>query len=54
MNSVPNRSILLIDDNPMDVDPTKRAFARRSLNNPVEGARDSEEVLAWIVRWGGC
>lgn len=51
MNSVPNRSILLIEDNPMDVDLTKRAFARRNLNNPIEVARDGEEALTWIVRW---
>lgn len=45
------RPILLVDDNPMDVDLTLRAFKRRKLANPVEVARDGEEALAWIPRW---
>lgn len=45
------RSILLVEDNPMDVDLTLRAFAHRKLANPVEVARDGEEALAWIPRW---
>ena len=45
------RSILLVDDNPMDVDLTLRAFKRRKLANPIEVARDGEEALAWIPRW---
>jgi CheY-like chemotaxis protein len=45
------RPILLIDDNPMDVDLTLRAFKRRKLVNPIEVARDGEEALAWIPRW---
>lgn len=45
------RSILLVEDNPMDLDLTLRAFARRKLINPVEVARDGEEALAWIPRW---
>ena len=46
-----NRPILLVEDNPVDVDLTLRAFARRKLANPVEVARDGEEALAWIPRW---
>lgn len=45
------RPILLIEDNPMDVDLTLRAFERRRLSNPVEVARDGEEALAYIDRW---
>jgi hypothetical protein len=45
------RPILLVEDNPVDVDLTLRAFARRNLANPVEVARDGEEALAWIPRW---
>jgi CheY-like chemotaxis protein len=45
------RPILLIEDNPMDVDLTLRAFERRRLTNPVEVARDGEEALAFIDRW---
>lgn len=45
------RPILLVEDNPMDVDLTLRAFARRHLTNPIEVARDGEEAVAWIPRW---
>jgi CheY-like chemotaxis protein len=45
------RPILLVEDNPMDVDLTRRAFAKRKLINSVEVARDGEEALAWISRW---
>lgn len=43
--------ILLVEDNPVDVDLTLRAFARRKLANEVLVARDGEEALAWIPRW---
>lgn len=46
-----DRPILLVEDNPMDVDLTKRAFARRKLINPIAIARDGEEAVAWIARW---
>ncbi|MBC8039998.1 MAG: response regulator [Opitutaceae bacterium] len=47
----PQPSILLVEDNPMDVDLTLRAFRKRRLTNPVEVARDGEEALAWIPKW---
>lgn len=46
-----SRPVLLVEDNPVDVDLTRRAFARRKLANPIEVARDGEEALAWIARW---
>lgn len=46
-----NAPILLVEDNPMDVDLTRRAFARRNIVNPLEVARDGEEALAWMARW---
>ena len=46
-----DRPILLVEDNPADVDLTLRAFAKRRLVNPVHVARDGEEALAWIPRW---
>jgi CheY-like chemotaxis protein len=46
-----NRPILLVEDNPMDVDLTRRAFAKRKVINPLEVARDGEEALAYIQRW---
>lgn len=46
-----HRPILLVEDNPFDVDLTLRAFRRHRLTNPVEVARDGEEALAWLPRW---
>ena len=45
-----DRPILLVEDNPMDVDLTLRAFQRRRVTNPVLVARDGEEALAWLPR----
>jgi CheY-like chemotaxis protein len=45
------RPILLVEDNPMDLDLTLRAFSRRKLANPIEVARDGQEALDWIPRW---
>lgn len=49
MHSCP--PILLVEDNPLDVDLTLRAFQRRKLANPIVVARDGEEALAWVPRW---
>jgi CheY-like chemotaxis protein len=46
-----DRPILLVEDNPMDVDLTLRAFQRRRVTNPILVARDGEEALAWLPRW---
>lgn len=46
-----HRAILLVEDNPADVDLTLRAFKRRKLVNPVEVARDGEKALGWLSRW---
>ncbi len=46
-----NPPILLVEDNPVDVDLTLRAFKRRKLANPILVARDGEEALAWLPRW---
>ena len=46
------RPILLVEDNLMDVDLTRRAFARQKVCNPIEVARDGAEALDWIRRWG--
>ena len=46
-----NRPVLLVEDNPVDIDLTLRAFARRKFSNPVHVARDGEEALAWLERW---
>lgn len=49
--AINHRPILLVEDNPVDVDLTLRAFAKRKLTNPIQVARDGEEALAWIPRW---
>ncbi|EXJ10382.1 MULTISPECIES: response regulator [Nitrincola] len=43
--------ILLVEDNPVDLDLTLRAFKRKHFLNPIEVARDGEEALAYIERW---
>lgn len=50
MNPAPP-SLLLVEDNPMDVDLALRAFKRRRLINRIDVARDGEEALAWLPRW---
>lgn len=46
-----SRPILLVEDNPVDLDLTLRAFERGQLANPVQVARDGQEALDWIPRW---
>ncbi len=43
--------ILLVEDNPVDIDLTLRAFAKNNLKNKIEVARDGEEAIAWIEKW---
>ena len=45
------RSILLVEDNLLDVDLTLRAFNKRKVVNPVIVARDGEEAMALIDAW---
>ena len=46
-----NHPILLVEDNPVDIDLTLRAFKKRNLNNPIQIARNGEEALAYIEKW---
>ena len=43
--------ILIVEDRAVDLDLTKRAFARRKILNPIQEARDGEEALAFMKRW---
>ena len=43
--------ILVVEDNPMDLDLTLRAFSRRACAHPIQVARDGEEALAYLERW---
>jgi CheY-like chemotaxis protein len=49
--SDPIRPILLVEDRSVDIDLTKRAFAKRKLLNPIEVARNGEEALALFEQW---
>ena len=40
--------ILLVEDNPVDLDLTQRALSGRKLANPIEIARDGEEALGFV------
>lgn len=46
-----NHPILLVEDNPVDIDLTLRAFKKRNLNNPIQIARNGEEALKYIEKW---
>ncbi len=43
-------TILLVEDNPMDVELTVRAFKHNKMSNPVKIARDGQEALDYINR----
>ena len=47
-----NLAILLVEDDPRDVELTLRAFSRRRLSNPIHVARDGEEALDYVHRRG--
>ncbi len=46
-----DRPILLVEDNPVDLDLTLRAFAAKKLSNPILVARDGEEALQYMEKW---
>lgn len=46
-----NSPILIVEDNPIDLDLTLRAFAAKKLSNPIQVARDGEEALNYIEQW---
>ena len=50
-NNNPERPILLVEDNPMDVDLTLRAFKKEGISNQIHVDRDGEEALSFIPRW---
>ncbi|MBI1786773.1 MAG: response regulator [Acidobacteria bacterium] len=46
------RPILLVDDNPMDVDLTLQAFDEHGMANPIVVCRDGEESLQYLEQHG--
>jgi len=49
--NVNNNPILLVEDNPLDIDLTLRAFKKRNLINPIQVARDGEQAIQYIDKW---
>ncbi|CAM3533241.1 response regulator [Flavobacterium gelidilacus] len=45
------KSILLVEDNPIDLDLTLRAFTAKNISNPIQIARDGEEAMQYLERW---
>lgn len=45
------RPIFLVEDNPIDLDLTIRAFTTKKIANPIEIARDGEEALKFLEKW---
>ena len=44
-----DRPILLVEDNPMDVDLTFEAFKEHCVRNPIHVCRDGEEALRYMT-----
>jgi CheY-like chemotaxis protein len=42
------RPILLVEDNPMDLDLTFQAFKEHGVANPIQACRDGEEALRYM------
>ncbi len=51
MKNIQDLSILLVEDNPVDIDLTLHAFSRIHFNNPVQVARDGLEVMELFDHW---
>jgi hypothetical protein len=47
------RPILLVEDNPMDIGLTCRAFTGNKISNPIQLARDGSELKERIRLWEG-
>jgi two-component system response regulator len=47
-----NKTILLVEDNPSDIDLTKRAFDKGHINNNLIVAEDGQEALDYIFGKG--
>jgi hypothetical protein len=43
--------VLIVEDNPLDLDLTIRAFQSQNIDNPLLTARDGEEALTFIEKW---
>jgi len=48
----PSKRILLVEDNPSDIELTKRAFEKSRLLNQLVVAEDGEEALSYLLNSG--
>jgi len=46
------KTILLVEDNPSDIELTKRAFGREHINNEIVVAEDGQEALDYLFATG--
>lgn len=51
MPNVLDAPVFLIEDNPMDVELTMRAYEECEINNPLVIARDGEDAIRQIDNW---
>ncbi|MDX2283673.1 MAG: response regulator [Bacteroidia bacterium] len=49
---MPHRTILLVEDNPSDIDLTRRAFEKSHILNPLAVAEDGQEALDYLFGTG--
>ena len=43
-------SVVVVEDNPVDVEAIRRAFARHRIANPIHVAEDGEQALELLRR----
>ncbi len=46
-------NILLVEDNPVDIDLTRRALQKSDLTIHLDIARDGEEAIGFVHQWDG-
>jgi CheY-like chemotaxis protein len=52
MQTTPNKVILLVEDNPSDIDLTRRAFSKSHIVNELVVAEDGQEALDYLYGAG--
>ena len=51
MNTWVQSPISRVEDYPVDLDLTLRAFRKKRFTNEIQVARDGEETLGYMARW---
>lgn len=47
-----NKTILLVEDNPSDIDLARRAFEKALIMNPIDVVEDGQEAIDYLFRQG--